>query len=80
MRRGEENHYDPDFYTRSDPFGLDLLLSGSRTTVHLSWKDRIEATRVLTARGESLRTVAKALGVTPKSVARYRGILRERGC
>lgn len=84
MRRGEANPLvDPGFHTDSDPFDLDSVLRQSADArVRLSWLDRIEVTRVLTARGYSLRTIGLRIDVSSRTVARYRRILRdrERGC
>jgi len=84
MRKGEANWRSPDFYTESDPFDLDTVLTShpGYGAVRLAWKDRIEATRVLTARGETVPDIARRLGVSSRSVVRYRRIIQnqERGC
>lgn len=63
---------------------MDLHVALSRGLddgpVHLSWRDRIEATRILTARGESARSIGLRLDIDGRSVRRYRVLIRERGC
>lgn len=75
MRRGSGG---AEFFTRRDPGDLAVVLDRPAPVpgLVLPYLDRIEATRVLTGRGLSGRLIAERLNCTPRTVVRYRNLLR----